>query len=545
MLALSALFWLTCRQRDGARSAAGLGLAAGLALANHHTTLLSAPASGWEFVRARRLPRLAPDLIWAAAFAACGILLYLFLPLRSHQGPPLDWGHPVDWPRFLWVFLRKDYGSFSLTAEGAAAWSWASAWGQIARYSRVTSEGLGVSCIGLAALGLAAGMARPSRFGLFCWIFFTGPFFLLLGNPAFDSQTSAALERFYLASWLGLAAAASAGLDWISKRLKPAAWALALLPLAAAWSSREAWWLRRDFAAYDYGRNILKSLPPGAVLFMDGGDDTFYATAFLTFSQGFRPDVRLYDRGGLVFKSAYGPDFRSLPRAEKEQRRRQVESKAAANGNLFYSTLNEEILPGARLLPWGLLRRPGLTWDLWPFYAFRWDERLRQAHYRDRALLCVYPVMRAASVSGNASAEALRWLRSAWDAGPDVTWLGPQVSLASEWLGFAAANRGDLNLAREAFVFAGQTWGGRASPFISLGAIYERLDDWPRAEAAYRQAIGNDAAAGKAYYNLGALYWRQARWSDAAGAFSTSARLDPADASAALYADRALRRASK
>jgi len=42
---------------------------------------------------------------------------------------------------------------------------------------------------------------------------------------------------------------------------RPAAWVLALLPLFAAPLSMGGWWLRRDLAAFDYGRGIMKSLP--------------------------------------------------------------------------------------------------------------------------------------------------------------------------------------------------------------------------------------------------------------------------------------------
>jgi hypothetical protein len=412
-LALAALLWSLCRFSDllfSQRSAALLGLAFGLGMADHHTLALCAPALAWEAWLSWRLSKsegrhLARAAAFFLAFCGLGLGLYLFLPLRARVSPPLDWGHPVDWPRFLWVFLRKDYGSLSLTVEGAAPWSARAVWMQGARFLRASVEGLGPTGLALAALGLfSRGPLRPSRIGLVLWVFFTGPFFLMLGNPPFDHQTSSALERFYLGSWIGLAVLIAAGIDWISRQLRPAAWLLALLPLAGMSSSAARWWLRSDLAAYDYGRSVLKSLPPGAALFMDGGDDTFYTCAFLTMAEGRRPDVALHDRGGLVFKSAYGPDFRGLAASQKAARQLQVEGAIAAGGDLFYSTLQDSILPGVRLQPWGLLRRAVPAGrrdepaDLWELYPVRWQEPLLAAHYRDRALVGFYPVMKAVAL---------------------------------------------------------------------------------------------------------------------------------------------------
>lgn len=558
-LVLACVLWVLFSFSDrlfAPRPMAALGLLAGLGMANHHTLLLAGPACAWEVLRSWRVKggrRLdfAQGIGYFLVFCAMGLSAYLFLPLRSRVGPPLDWGHPVDLPRFLWVFLRKDYGSLSLTVEGQSAFSLAAIWAQSVRYLRACWDGLGPSGLSLAALGLAAWPGRSSsRFGLLGWVFFTGPFFLMLGNPPFDSQTSAALERFYLASWLGLAVLICAGVDAVEERLKHSSWALLLVPVAGAWISHGQWWLRRDFAAYDYGRSVLKSLPPGATLFMDGGDDTFYTTAFLAFAERRRTDAALFDRGGLVFKSAYGPDFRRLARPAKQTRRQEVETVMAARGNLFYSTLNGALLPGFVLRPWGLLRRADANAtqaaeiDPWDFYPFRWQESLLESQYRDRALVCFYPVMRsAARVAQHRLQDALRELETAWAMGRDVLWLRPHVAHDAQWLGYEASLRQDWLLAREALLLSLQADPRSSEARSSLGVAYERAGRAPEARQCYEEAIRLDPGSDKAYYNLGVLHWSGSRWAEAAEAFTAAARIDPRNAAAARYAVQARRRA--
>ena len=554
-LLLAAILWLLVRFSErlfAPRPMAALGLAFGLGMANHHTVALAVPAAAWEVWRSFRLAQgrsrdAGRALAWALAGFAVGFLVYLYLPVRARAAPPFDWGHPVDLSRFLWVFLRRDYGSLSLTVEGAAPFGAAAALSQLGRWLDAARHGLGPALLGLAALGLAW---SPKRIGLLLWVFFTGPFFLILGNPPFDSQTGGALERFYLASWIGLAVLAAAGVETAGRLWRPAAWLLLLVPVAASWGGRGRWWLRGDFAAYDYGCSVLKSVPPGAALIMDGGDDTFYTTAFLSFAQRRRADVELRDRGGVVFPGAYGADFRRLLPDEKEARRVRFERLLAGEGRLFYSTVKDRVVPDMPLQPWGLLRRPASTGvppsPLWEIYPFRWSEAILTGHYRDRALVCFYPMMRAAALQAEGRLEpALLELQRAWLMAPDALWLPGPLSFAARWIGFSAAGKGAWALAERAYLLALAAEPGRAESRDALGTVYERTGRLEEAERSYREAARLEPASGKAYYNLGALCWGRSRWAEAAQAFAEAARLEPGNAAAAAYTLQARRRADK
>ncbi|MFA6317786.1 MAG: DUF2723 domain-containing protein [Elusimicrobiota bacterium] len=563
LLAVSFLAWLACRFQGRLwepRSAAGLGLTAGLGLANHHTLVLALPAVLWQALREKPGWRKAAVGLGAAVLlGCCGMACYLYLPIRSAVSPPLDWGHPTNLERFLRVLLRKDYGSFSLTVEGTAQ---VSRWSQIARYLGFTWGELGPVASCLALVGLAAWSRTGMRLSLGFPVLLAGlagPFFLFLGNPAFDPQTSYALERFYLASWLGLAFLVAAGLSAISRFSRPAGWALLCVPVLSAGVGFQDRFMRWDLTAYDYGRNILRTLPKGACLFMDGGDDTFYSLAYLTQAQGMRPDLVLRDRGGLVFRSAYGPDFRRLSRPDKELRRIAVEAPLASAGTLFYSTLNDSLLPGFTLVPFGLLRKPekGLPLgragntvlpetrvDPWESYVLRYSESVLARHYRHRALIAFYPVMAAARLAWEGrTLEAMLALARARLMGPDVLWLKSSVLRQLELLGFSAFQRGDWPSAEQAYAAAFDLDPASVDSLINLGAARQKQGRLREAEDAFRRCVAAAPGSVKAWRNLGAVYWTQARWRQAAEAFKQASLLAPSDPELAEYAASSARRA--
>ncbi|MBI5883921.1 MAG: DUF2723 domain-containing protein [Elusimicrobia bacterium] len=561
LLALACVAWLVCRFHGSLwepKPAAALGLAVGLGLANHHTLVLALPAVLWQAWKEKpALRKAAAGIGTAALLACCGMACYLYLPIRSSADPPLDWGDPTNLERFMRVLLRKDYGSFALTVEGAAP---VSRWSQIPRYLGFTLKELGPAASALALVGLAAwswlGIAVSWRFPALLAVL-SGPFFLFLGNPPSDPQTSYALERFYLASWMGVAFLVAGGLTAVASFSPWAGRALLVIPIVSACLGWQDWFMRWDLTAHDYGRNILKTLPKGSTLFMDGGDDTFYSLAYLTQAQAMRQDLELHDRGGLVFRSAYGPDFRRLPKSSKEARRVSVETLLADAGTLFYSTLNDSLLPGFTLAPAGLLRKPvagargyGLSGaggpgpDPWEFYVLRYSDRLLERHYRHRALIAFYPVMAAAGLAAQGKTlEAMMRLAEARAMGGDVLWLGTSVAHQLEILGFDAFQRGDWPSAEQAYAAAYDLDPDATAFLLNLGAARQKQGKLKEAEDAFQRCADRDPGSVKAWRNLGTVYWVQGRWKPAAEAFKTASSLAPADRELSEYAASAAKRA--
>lgn len=556
-LALSGagLLWLVASAGERLLSpgpAAALGLVFGLGLGLHQTLVLVLPAL---LLAGRGMKGSWPRALGAAvAGTVLGFSLHLTIPLRAFQSPPVDWGHVTTLAAFWKLLLRRDYGTFALTVEGARSFGLMELAAQAGRFLRAMISSFGAAGLVLAAVG-AAGWCRS---GLklkpvvaAAWLIAAGPLFLFLGRPGFDPQTSGALERFYLLPLLGLVPFLAAGLSILGGRVPAfAAFAgimacVSMLPEALAATRRE------DFLSYDYGRAILRALPHDSLLVMDGGDDTFYSLSFLTVASGLRPDIELRDRGGVVFPGGYGPDFRSLSKDAKEARRREGEGRWYASGRLWYSTLNETVLPGVVLAPAGFLRRPLKAKEVFVHgpalretLILRWSRDAAAARYRDRALAAFYPYQRGVEALARGDTAGVSWIESAAHIAPDALWIVPSASYLLGVNGFRAVERRDWAAAEISYRAGASLEPLKAEPMMNLGVTLERAGKNAEAEAAYREAVRREPRSPRPWAALGARLWAAERWADAAEAFDSAAALDSADARSASWAAQARFRAT-
>jgi tetratricopeptide (TPR) repeat protein len=226
-------------------------------------------------------PRTPPQTFVLALLL--GVTIFLFLPLRAGVDPWCNWGDPSTWRQFWRVVTRADYGGLKLHPEQSLLhWTPEGIGTQLSTFAQTLWrewKGWGV-LVGLA--GLMRGFRRPEERGysvpLFAAWLPAGPLFFVIANlPPTAETTPAILQTAMVVVNLLWTPFVAAGALWII-RFFPArvvtvvSWglfvgALALLGLAAAQASR-----RDDFLAYDYARNLVRSLPPNAVLF--DPDDT-------------------------------------------------------------------------------------------------------------------------------------------------------------------------------------------------------------------------------------------------------------------------------
>jgi tetratricopeptide (TPR) repeat protein len=285
---LLALLWA----RRQAPPLAGLRLAAlffGLGMANHWTSQVVL-LPGYAFMlaelwwRAGR-PRISAAWALPAASAlglgACGISLYLFLPLRSLQGPVMSWGEPWTLRGFWWVFNRSQYAGIE-SGKTLAAF--------LALASRALDDLKGeFSWLGI--LGIAGGWAlllrRRPWLGL---ALLSMPLTLLLAvclkaNPPADSLwiIDPYLLPFYSGLALGLA-------GWLALVPWGAAAALALGALGLGiWHFPDAD-QSGNYLGYDYANNLFLSCPKNSQLFCEGDSNTALPL-YARFVLGKRQDI--------------------------------------------------------------------------------------------------------------------------------------------------------------------------------------------------------------------------------------------------------------
>ena len=113
------------------------GLALGLAMGNHITTLFLLPAalslgSFQRRIGSGKSPRYelgGHSLLRQLIFFALGLSVYLILPLRALSHPPVNWGNPITPERFWWLvsggLYQGYYLGFSLSGLGEHIRAWA------------------------------------------------------------------------------------------------------------------------------------------------------------------------------------------------------------------------------------------------------------------------------------------------------------------------------------------------------------------------------------------------------------------------------------
>jgi hypothetical protein len=266
------------RRRGSTRGIFALGLVWSLGLGVHLTLFCLLPVVVWA-----AWPPPGPRLyaarvgalrwVWVVLGFLTGLLVWLYLPLRAGRGA-MTWGRPATLDGFGWMVsgaLYRDYlFAVPMHALGERVAAWAQTW----------VDGLGLSGIGLATLGLTwlAGRRRG-------WLLATGLTCVALNLYALGYNTADSVvylvPAFVVGSlWLGVGLAGL--LRALSWRVREGRWlAPLLLSLALA---TPAWLLARNGAALDlsddrtvprFCQAVAREAPSRAILLTSTDRQTF------------------------------------------------------------------------------------------------------------------------------------------------------------------------------------------------------------------------------------------------------------------------------
>jgi hypothetical protein len=303
-----------CRRPERVRLLWAFAFVLGLALTNQQTIVLLVPAFlvlAWAGAAALRrhgqLRVLAPrSLAVAVGLFVAGLLPYLYLPLAASASPPMNWGDPTTFGRFVDVVTRKDYGTLSLTGGES---------GSIGKQLAVMAASLVHSFVGvglvLAALGLLWAWRTRRAEGIALAVAFlaAGPGFVAYANPAYpDELTKGIVARFYILPSIPIGILAGLGAWWVLERaaaarvaprrpgitVAVAGAALLAAPVAAAAVHYRTADQSGNRVAFHYGEDVLSSLRPNALLIMSG-DENATSISYLQHVEHERPDVVALD----------------------------------------------------------------------------------------------------------------------------------------------------------------------------------------------------------------------------------------------------------
>lgn len=131
---------------------AAFGLLLGLGLGNHLTLLaVGVPLAYWMGFSVRwRWQRWA----WAGGALLLGLCVYLYLPLRAAQHPPINWGNADSLEGVIWMLSGRPYQDYVFGVEASTLPSRLLAWLQLV-FGQLNPLGIFIGLLGLGFLRAA------------------------------------------------------------------------------------------------------------------------------------------------------------------------------------------------------------------------------------------------------------------------------------------------------------------------------------------------------------------------------------------------------
>jgi hypothetical protein len=301
---LATLAWET----GDARFVYATAFAVGLGGANHVTSgvtgvILLAAVIWHTRAQSLRLHTLA----MIAMAGAAGLLPYAWLPIASSAAhpSPAQWGDQTTITGFLDHVLRREYGTLRLGGVGFEGRI--STTSQLMYYARDAAMQLAWVGAALAVAGVYRSygdrrLRGPVIAGAMCWAAFLLAFHSFANLPIDQPFFHGVVARFWQQPNVFLCAAAGLGFAALVPRRGrwTIAFALMCVALPVALHARAANH-RDDWTIRDYGAELLRPLPDGALV-LTRGDLILNSARYVHEIEQVRSDVAILDLEMLTFK---------------------------------------------------------------------------------------------------------------------------------------------------------------------------------------------------------------------------------------------------
>ena len=126
--------------------------------------------------------------------------MYIYMPIRSAQFPPMDWGHTATWSNFLHHVTAKQFQIWMYTGRGAAAKQWSYFWSRVPK--EFTIVGALIALLGLWKM-FNASSVRRTHILAFTLLLFFGCLFYSINYDIHDIDSYFLLAFLAVALWIG------------------------------------------------------------------------------------------------------------------------------------------------------------------------------------------------------------------------------------------------------------------------------------------------------------------------------------------------------
>lgn len=277
-----------------------------LSLANHSTMYLLGPLFlTYIFISHPPIMKNYRVLSACACLFLIGLLVHLYLPIRSRANPTMDWGNPETFSAFWDVFTRRQYHSI-MTGERSLSLTAA----QLLEFTRYAIWEFTPWVLVLALPGTVLLYRRSrSAFALITGIF-TIVFAASIFIPNFPIEHHSVWMNttYWIPCFLMLAFPIAFGVNALYHKLPDRTWMRADVLLIVVASPLLTHFDHNDQSDYyysrDYAQNQLNTMSPDAIFF-GSGDYTIFPITYLHLVEGQRSDVTLANQYGYISPELY------------------------------------------------------------------------------------------------------------------------------------------------------------------------------------------------------------------------------------------------
>jgi len=264
----------------------------GLSFTNHMTTVLLAPGLLYLYFSTQgggspawsRIGRMVPPFL-------IGFSVYAYLPIRAAQSPALNWGNPVTLERMLWHFSGKQYRVWIFSSTEAAG-------RQLQYFLQSLPAEFAYAGLIPAVIGLAVLWKHHRRLAVCTALLFAGCVLYAINYDIHDIDSYFLLAYVTVALWAGVGL--FAGGLWMVQRGgglgRSALVVMLIIALAPFAMHRKRADESGNRLVEDYTMNVLRSLPPNALIFSYQWDYWLSATYYYQLVRSVRTDVVVVDK---------------------------------------------------------------------------------------------------------------------------------------------------------------------------------------------------------------------------------------------------------
>lgn len=275
----------------------------GLGFGDHHTILVIVPVA-LLFVALSRWQILlnVKAISMTVFFSIAGFSIYIYMPVRATTELMMNWGDPDNLAQFLWMFLREGYPRASVSRD------WSLFLSQLETINVLYEFTLVGFFIGIAGFFRFISKGRLYAAVTLAVFLVLSVGIVIYGNP--PRENIFLIEAFHTPSYMVFAPWIGVGFFWLlstldipmrklmtgkyTEFLSKSVWIFVLVafPSVLFYHHYDKNDRSRNFIAFDYAMNELKSLSSTGILFT-WGDSGAFPLWYLQYVERYQPGVLL------------------------------------------------------------------------------------------------------------------------------------------------------------------------------------------------------------------------------------------------------------